>query len=702
MKKTSRPLLAICYQVTALNGKISYLFGTRHCYYKCPKELEKLELDHVLVEIDNFKTPQSLPRRLLDEQIIAMAYNKKILVTALDDQENLREILSELYKIDSSDLDKLFEPDAFKKTNIILHNMQDSDYYLTQDLKQLDLSQGVDCSPELNKKVQVDRNSRWEKTICDQLEKGNVLIAVGLLHILDDGGYIDILTQKGYKLEPYPVTIEKDTADVEKNLKELPRQAPSELLFKEMKKGVLPTQLELRRLTIAYHQKKPWTSAQKDRINECIYRSFPEKESCRFDFLKDHHLKQSVYLSGYSLLDYYSKNIHLLFKGMSAKDIQENVFNFFKEQKEGEIPTQINLGEQNRVAFVICLFFPDIAKNLFKLFFDEKLYQAAELLILFGATIDETNKEQIKFYEEIIKNFPEEKSAAVEKINLTIQDKNIPAWLMTAIEKTVEVDCWVLEDINQELFTKHLPQLEKTEIDSLIKLFYQYKDAKKWQKQSWQVKILLQRILLTLTQSPYRNESAILTLSSYYHQGIGKLQSSELVMAGYSSADPRYKESQIFAVKKNIFLFHDEKMQIKYSRLNELCLKCHSPASPLKNDIETLLRGLMFMQESKEGGIVSVPKIIFMSVKAEILQRLEKESTESFSLFRSADTKKFITAIKKGLMTIEVLSTLPKGSDDESDFSSESSDYPSEWETGKLSDASDEELGTRPSFQGRS
>jgi TraB family protein len=570
MKKTyPRPPLAVCYRVETPNKKVSYLLLTQHSFYQYPKELEQLEIARVLVETDFSKIPSALPRLRLDERIATMAHKKGIPVISLDDNKSIfmKQILSEVDESNGSDLDNLFEPGGFKHAHILLNDIISKDNYYataTQDLKKLD-SQASSVSTELEQKIVFGRNSQWEKTILENLDMGGTLVAVGLIHILAKGGYRDTLPKNGYKLTEYPVTLKIDIGEIDKGLEELPSQPLSELLFKEMKKDTLPIALKLRQLIIDYHQQKLLTSAQKRRINECIYRSLVE--GSYINLLENYSLKKSIYLSGYSLLNYYSKNIHLLFPGMSAKEIQQRVFGFFAAQEKLKI-NWIKLAERHRIAFVISLFFPDIANNLFKMFFESKLDQSAELFLLFGASIDKTNKEQVDFYEKIMQGLSEEKPPSVKKDSAPIKDKNIPDWLVKTLKQVFEKDCYFIEDIDQKLFDEHLPQLKKDEINGLVKLFDQYKHVKEWQKEARQVKILLQKILLALAAPPYRKESAILALTHYYDSEINNLQQIEEM---YIYTDKTaYKESlqdralkEFYNIKKNIFFLDDERIEIK-------------------------------------------------------------------------------------------------------------------------------------------
>lgn len=55
--------------------------------------------------------------------------------------------------------------------------------------------------PAFNKKLLSDRNNRWMKKLVTEMNKGGAFVAVGAAHLLGDDGVVELLKDRGFKVE---------------------------------------------------------------------------------------------------------------------------------------------------------------------------------------------------------------------------------------------------------------------------------------------------------------------------------------------------------------------------------------------------------------------------------------------------------------------------------------------------------------------
>jgi uncharacterized protein YbaP (TraB family) len=67
------------------------------------------------------------------------------------------------------------------------------------------LVEGFEQHPELFEKLVTDRNLRWLPTLLEQLDAdGDTLVVVGALHLVGDGGLVELLRAEGYEVVQVP------------------------------------------------------------------------------------------------------------------------------------------------------------------------------------------------------------------------------------------------------------------------------------------------------------------------------------------------------------------------------------------------------------------------------------------------------------------------------------------------------------------
>jgi uncharacterized protein YbaP (TraB family) len=128
----------------------------------------------------------------------AQADEKPIIgLETMDEQLRIFASLSEQQQRDymRSTLDEV-DSEA-DETEQLVHAWQHGD---TAKLEQL-LREATHDSPELFRKLTVDRNRRWLPKITQMLnDDSNYLIVVGALHLIGHDGLVDLLQHNGYTL----------------------------------------------------------------------------------------------------------------------------------------------------------------------------------------------------------------------------------------------------------------------------------------------------------------------------------------------------------------------------------------------------------------------------------------------------------------------------------------------------------------------
>jgi hypothetical protein len=587
---------ALCYKVSK-NGKTSYLFGTRHGFYKIPKQLDSLikkgEIHYLLVE--HITLPEKKERGVqgipytvgipLDKLIERLAIQHDISIIGLDnrnDKSHQRLLFDHFFQISAF---SYFFPDRAVSLSkkMIEEDKKIDNPYLKQDIQRL-IKLGRNKrsqDPEMTRKRLDVRNQKWKPKIIEHLKKGNALIAVGNAHVLDMDGYIDILVSEGYHLEPYPIIIEPNVEMIDLALNPNTDQAIADFQEAEAKglKNVLHSLIDAAR-----NDFKILTISEK-KFLDYILRSLLR------DYVLENPALYAIQISMHSLIQFLKTNTVL------TEKIKIDIQKVLDKKEENTVKAQ---GEKRRARYLAALLFPKL------------LHENDELL----------------------QNIPQKecKTSVIRHASLNIIQDNLPDLLRRLLILAAENDAMFLDDIAEDILKKSISQLKEEDLDALIFLFNKYKYSPypifKKDYSGWQARLVLLNVLQILAAPPYQNEKAIHVIKHYYEKLIEihipdkPSHGHDIVAHRLSLHENLYHQSILCGAKK---------INIDSKEIVQLSQKIQkSVGNPLTTDykkqqkLHEIASDLVKMNDLLQGSNVYIEKTDYL--KKNLMQRLHKDS----------------------------------------------------------------------------
>ncbi|WP_340066174.1 TraB/GumN family protein [Ascidiimonas aurantiaca] len=211
------------WKITSINGTESYIFGTIHLYPKGELELSekvllKLKKCNILA-LERDVTNKSEQKKFMDfempkfftesyqvviteygnelvgmeNQLIEVARDQGIKITGLESTEEILHIMIDLNQIE-------IPQTHFEKDKMLQVYRQSLEMYKREQIKIFKDSLYEQIPKRITELTVDQRNVNWFGNIVNLIEKEPTFIAVGMGHLGGRSGLLNLLAQKGYKL----------------------------------------------------------------------------------------------------------------------------------------------------------------------------------------------------------------------------------------------------------------------------------------------------------------------------------------------------------------------------------------------------------------------------------------------------------------------------------------------------------------------
>ena len=214
----------ILWKIESESGIESFIFGTVHLYPRTEMEfpekvISKLQKCNVLAlerDITNQSEQQKfadfeMPPFLLESygviieeygnelvsmesELIKNALESKMDLSGLESTEEILNILKTVRNI------KVPE-NTFIKEQMLADYQESLNQYKTESIKEFYKSMTIQMGEEITKNLVDKRNENWIEDIESLIDKDRTFIAVGMGHLGGKHGILNLLSEKGYKLQ---------------------------------------------------------------------------------------------------------------------------------------------------------------------------------------------------------------------------------------------------------------------------------------------------------------------------------------------------------------------------------------------------------------------------------------------------------------------------------------------------------------------
>ncbi|TXE08120.1 TraB/GumN family protein [Seonamhaeicola algicola] len=214
----------ILWRIESKNEIESFIFGTVHLYPRTEMEfpknvISKLQSCKVLAlerDITNQSEQQKfadfeMPSFLLEsygviieeygDELVSM--ESELIKNALESNMELSglESTNEILSILKTVADIKIPENTFIKEQMLTDYQESLNQYKTQSIKKFHKSMTVQMGDEITKTLVDKRNNNWMSDIEYLIEKERTFIAVGMGHLGGENGILNLLSEKGYKLQ---------------------------------------------------------------------------------------------------------------------------------------------------------------------------------------------------------------------------------------------------------------------------------------------------------------------------------------------------------------------------------------------------------------------------------------------------------------------------------------------------------------------
>lgn len=214
----------ILWKVESKSGIKSYIFGTIHLYPKTEIKISKkvfaklkncrtLALESDLTnekeqkKISSFKMPEYLLESYriiiseygdklisMEDQFIENAQASNLNISGLESVDELLAILKRISNVKISD-------DIFIMDKMLIDYKKSLVMYKEESIENIKESMKIQMGDSITKMLIDERNKNWIKNLHLLVENESTFIAVGIGHLAGKNGILNLLLEKGYKLE---------------------------------------------------------------------------------------------------------------------------------------------------------------------------------------------------------------------------------------------------------------------------------------------------------------------------------------------------------------------------------------------------------------------------------------------------------------------------------------------------------------------